>query len=347
EHSDQIRLSFSDLMAQYGIPEHATIDNTRAAANKWMTGRVPNRYRFKIKDDDPLGLLPSMGIDVHWTSVHNGKGHGQAKPIERAFGVGGLGEYVDKHPRFAGAYTGHNPTAKPENYGSNAIPLDVFLSVLNQEIIAWNGKAGRRTEICAGILSFDAAFNQSYAVAPIRKATQEQQRLCLLSAEAITVKKDGAFTLEAGAQIGGGRNRYFAPELQALGEVKQKIIVRFDPDNLHERVYCYTLDNRFLCTADLLDSAGFGDTAAARLHCKTRRQWLKACKEAAQAEITMNTLEVAEKIAAPLLPDPVVSAVITPVHSAIALPTNKQAPATPIFTETTQDKETRARVEQQ
>ena len=93
-----------------------------------MTGGVPNRYRFKIKDDDPVGIMTLlMGRDrVHWTSVHGGRGHGQAKPVERAFGVGGIGEIVDKHPAFAGAWTGNSPLAKPENYGSRAVPSRRF-----------------------------------------------------------------------------------------------------------------------------------------------------------------------------------------------------------------------------
>ena len=202
ENTDQIRLSFGDLVEAYGIPEHTTIDNTRAAANKWMTGGVPNRYRFKVKEDDPLGLFPMLGIKVHWTSVLNGKGHGQAKPIERAFGIGGIGEVVDKHPAFAGAYTGHNTTAKPENYGSTAIPIEQFLKVLNEEVAAFNARENRRTEICAGIQSYDQAFNASYETAPIRKATAEQRRLWLMTAEAIRVKQDGTLILEAGSAIG-------------------------------------------------------------------------------------------------------------------------------------------------
>ncbi|VEI46997.1 Bacteriophage Mu transposase [Actinobacillus equuli] len=47
-----------DVIYKYGIPRHITIDNTRAAANKWMTGGVPNRYRFKVKPDDPKGIIP-------------------------------------------------------------------------------------------------------------------------------------------------------------------------------------------------------------------------------------------------------------------------------------------------
>ena len=40
-----------DVVTRYGIPEdfHITIDNTRGAANKWLTGGAPNRYRFKVK----------------------------------------------------------------------------------------------------------------------------------------------------------------------------------------------------------------------------------------------------------------------------------------------------------
>lgn len=95
ENSDTIRLSMMDLIWKYGIPKKCTIDNTRAAANKWMTGGVANRYRFKVKAEDVKGIIPLLGIELHWTSIQFGKGHGQAKPIERAFSHGGLGELVD------------------------------------------------------------------------------------------------------------------------------------------------------------------------------------------------------------------------------------------------------------
>jgi transposase InsO family protein len=294
ENTDSIRLSFGDVVEQFGIPEHATIDNTRAAANKWMTGGVPNRYRFKVKEDDPLGLLPSLGVKVHWTSIHAGKGHGQAKPIERSFGVGGIGEYIDKHPKFSGAYTGANPMAKPSNYGKTAIPLEVFLEVLQQEIIAWNAKEDRRTEVCAGIKSYDQAFNESYQTAVIRKATAEQRRMWMLSAEAIKVQKDGTFTLDAGKAIGMGKNRYHAHDL--FEHVGQKIVVRFDPQALHQAVYVYTLDSRFICNAQCIDATGFGDTEAARAHNKYRTRFIKATKIAAKAEVQMDAMQVAEQM---------------------------------------------------
>ena len=294
ENTDSIRLSFGDLVDNYGIPEHVVIDNTRAAANKWMTGGVKNRYRFKVKEDDPLGLFPTLGIKIHWTSVIAGKGHGQAKPIERSFGVGGIGEYVDKHPKFAGAYTGENPMAKPDNYGKTAVPVETFIATLQEEITAWNSREKRRTEMCGGIKSYDQAFNDSYETSIIQKANPEQRRLWMLTAEAIRVKKDGSFTLEAGSAKGISKNRYSAFELLEYAE--HKIIVRFDPQDLHGTVYAYTLDNRFIARASCISVTGFGDTEAARSFNRQRERFVKASKLAAQAENRMSIIEVADRL---------------------------------------------------
>ena len=331
ENTDSIRLAFGDLVEDYGIPEHVTIDNTRAAANKWMTGGTPNRYRFKVKEDDPLGIFTLLGIQVHWTSVNKAgtqaKGHGQAKPIERAFGMGGLGSYVDKHPDFSGAYTGENTTAKPENYGETAVPLDRFIETLNQEIIAWNADKGRRTEMALGIKSFDQVFNESYARAPIRKATEAQRRLWLLAAESVTVKNDGTFTLAAGARTGEGsegRNRYYASELQEVGESRQKIVVRFDPSSLYEEAFAYTLDGRFIARAQCIEAAGFGDSDAGRTWNRARRQFIKATKQAADAEQRMSLADMTERLERPSLPDSIASKVVRP-HRPAAAPEPIQA----------------------
>ncbi|MDF1691739.1 MAG: transposase domain-containing protein [Zhongshania sp.] len=330
ENTDSIRLSFGDLVEQFGIPSHATIDNTRAAANKWMTGGVANRYRFKVKEDDPLGIFPLLGVQVHWTSVDKAgtqaKGRGQAKPIERAFGVGGLGDYVDQHPDFAGAYTGKNVNAKPENYASKAIPLEDFVRVLNEEILHWNAREGRRTEMAGGTLSFDQVFNESYAVAPIRKATEAQRRLWLLTAESIRVDKTGCFTLEAGARTGqgrDGRNRYFAQELLEYGDRGIKIVVRFDPDHLHESVYVYTLDGRFITTADCLEAKGFGDSDGSRIYSRERKKFIKATKAAADAEMRMDLAGVSQRLPRPELPAPVASKVVRPARASIEMPDTK------------------------
>nr|WP_220701761.1 transposase domain-containing protein [Brenneria goodwinii] len=298
ENSDSIRLSLSDMIERYGIPRQLTIDNTMAAANKWTTGGVPNRYRFKVKDDDPKGIIPLLGIELHWTSVMFGRGHGQAKPVERAFSHGGLGEAVDKHPLLAGAHTGPNPMDKPDNYGDRVVDADVFLKALAEGIAFWNRRPNRNTEICRGMMSFDDAFEESYQQATIRKATPEQRRLLLLPAEAVRISESGTFVMEAGGKVQARKNRYFNERL--LGLKPNKVVVRFDPQNLHQSVLCYTLDGRFICEATCIEKTGFGDTQAAREHKRNRTQFVKRTKEAAQAARRMSALEAAE-----LMPDTV------------------------------------------
>ncbi|ETS31934.1 hypothetical protein BB987_20965 [Photorhabdus temperata] len=313
ENSDSIRLALADVVEQYGIPKHITIDNTRAAANKWMTGGVPNRYRFKVKEDDPKGIIPLLGIQLHWTSVLFGRGHGQAKPVERAFSHGGLGEVVDKHPALAGAYTGANPMTKPDNYGDRVVDAETFLTALAEGIAFWNRRPRRDTEVCRGMLSFDAAFEQSYQESTVRKATAEQRHLLLLPSESVTVTH-GAFTLNAGGKIQSRKNRYYNEQL--LGIKPNKIVIRFDPAALHDSVLCYTLDGRFICEATCIEKSGFGDTQAAREHDRNRTRFVKRTKEATAAQRRMTALEVAELMPETVPPAPPESRVVEIYHPA-------------------------------
>ncbi|HAI8121302.1 TPA: transposase [Escherichia coli] len=306
ENIDSIRLSFMDVVTRYGIPEdfHITIDNTRGAANKWLTGGAPNRYRFKVKEDDPKGLFLLMGAKMHWTSVVAGKGWGQAKPVERAFGVGGLEEYVDKHPALAGAYTGPNPQAKPDNYGDRAVDAELFLKTLAEGVAMFNARTGRETEMCGGKLSFDDVFEREYARTIVRKPTEEQKRMLLLPAEAVNVSRKGEFALKVGGSLKGAKNVYYNMALMNAGV--KKVVVRFDPQQLHSTVYCYTLDGRFICEAECLSPVAFNDAAAGREYRRRQKQLKSATKAAIKAQKQMDALEVAEllpQIAEPAAPE--------------------------------------------
>lgn len=291
ENTDSIRLSMMDVFERYGVPKEITIDNTRAAANKWITGGVPNRYRFKVKEDDPLGIIPMMGIKLHWSSVILGKGHGQAKPIERMFGVGGLDEYIDKHPLNRGAYTGPSPMDKPDNYGSKVIDAEVFLQTVAEGVEMYNAKLNRNTEACRGFMSFDTAFNASYEQSVIRKATPEQLQLMMLQAESVRVNKHGAISLDAGGSLKGCKNRYYNESMANF--IGQKLVARFDPQALHQSVEIYTLQGVRICTAECIEKTAFGDTQAGREHSRKRKQFTKANKAAALAQTQMSALEVA------------------------------------------------------
>lgn len=293
ENSDTIRLSLMDLIWKYGIPKKCTIDNTRAAANKWMTGGVKNRYRFKVKEDDVTGIIPMLGIELLWTSVQFGKGHGQAKPIERAFSHGGLGELVDKPPSLAGFYAGENVYNKPDNYngGKDGVDYDTFILAIEDGIRTFNEREGRQTEICQGIYSFSQVFERDYKQAHIRKASAEQMRFLMLMSEAVTLRKDGTFELDAGGKVNNRKNRYLASELIATAH--RKVVVKFDPQDLHNKVWVYGLDGVFLAEAKCTDAVAFGDKAKGREHDKARKQMVKAVKAQAKATLTMNAQEAA------------------------------------------------------
>ncbi|WP_308719223.1 transposase domain-containing protein [Komagataeibacter xylinus] len=300
ENKEMVRLAFGDMVERYGIPHKCYLDNGRAFASKWLTGGVENRYRFKLRDDEPQGIMPQLGVDVRFVNPYSG----QSKPIERAWRD--LAQGLAKHPLFEGAYAGNNPMNKPENYGSRSVPLELFIKVVAEGIQEHNERIGRRSKVCGGKLSFKQAFEASYATAPITKATPEQRRLWLLAAEAIRADKTtGEFKLEG--------NRFWAEELTALRG--QQLVVRFDPQALQGSVFVYRLDGTFVCEAPCLAAAGFADKGAAQSHNRARKAWIKAQKDMEKAQNRMSIAELQDIYA----PDPD-AAEETPMEAKVVRP---------------------------
>ncbi|HQU16663.1 MAG TPA: transposase domain-containing protein [Gammaproteobacteria bacterium] len=303
ENKETVRLAFGDIVEKYGIPENCWLDNGRAFASKWLSGGTPNRYRFKVKDEDPEGILTTLGVKIHWATPY----HGQAKPIERAFRD--LASDLAKDIRFAGAYVGNNPLAKPENYGSKAVPRDLFLAVTAERIAEHNARVGRRSKVCDG-RSFEQAFAESYASAPIRKATPEQRRLWLLAADAIQAARvDGSMTL-----LG---NRYWAAFLH--DHRGQKLVARFDPQQLQQDLHVYRLDGSYLGAAPCVEAVGFNDVTAAREHAANRGAWVKAQKASAKAELKMSLTDAAKLLPQAEEPPPPETKIVRPVFGNTAL----------------------------
>jgi transposase InsO family protein len=276
ENSEAVRLAIGDLVSTWGVPDACWLDNGRAFASKWITGGTPNRYRFRVREEDPAGILTTLGVEIHWTTPYAG----QSKPIERMFR-----DYcsdIAKDPRFAGAWTGNKPDAKPENYGSTAVPIETFLAVVAEGIAEYNARAGRRTDVAQG-RSFDDVFHASYRVSPIRRATEEQRRLWLLAAEGIRSRRDGSIEL-----LG---NRFWSEQLVDFAQ--HKLIVRFDPQALHGEIHVYRLDGSYICSAPVIEAVGFADVEAARKHAHARSAWLKSQKAMLDAERVIGIDQVA------------------------------------------------------
>lgn len=259
--------AFQDVLRNYGIPRHCLFDNGMEFANKWLSGGAPARFRFKIREGgEPLGVLAMLNVTIHFATP----AHGQAKPVERAFGD--FARDIAKDARFAGAYVGHRPDAKPENYGDRAIELEDFLRVLGEGVIEHNARPGRQSHTARG-RSLDETFAESYERSPIRPASDEQLRLCLMAQQ---VRK-----LHAGhGQMTLWKNGYWSEWMNEFAG--QEIVARFNPENLHEGAYIYSLAGEFLGYAECREKSPFFDLASAQADAKRRSRYLKAQRQAAR-----------------------------------------------------------------
>lgn len=291
-----VQLCAGDMIETWGIPDNILLDNGREFAAKAITGGASTRYRFKVKEDDIPGLFTSLGCKITFATPY----HGQAKPIERAFRD--MCKSIALDPRFAGAYTGNTPLAKPEDYGSRAIPIDEFERVLAEGIEEHNTRVGRRSEVAWG-RSFAEVFDEAYAKTPIRKATEAQRRFWLMGAEGIRSDKNTAAIWFQG-------NEFYADWLhQHAGE---RLIIRFDLAAFHDGLHVYSSDNAYLGFAPCRQAVGFFDADGARSIQRMRKAWLNAEKAALAAHRTLTAAEVGRMLdsAAPTPSGPVESKII-------------------------------------
>jgi putative transposase len=279
-NSTAVMLCAGDMIEAWGIPEHVLLDNGREFAAKAITGGAATRFRFKVKEDDIPGLFTALGCTIHWATPYSG----QSKPIERAFRD--MCQSIAKDPRLAGAYTGNTIDAKPENYGSRAVELEEFLKVVSEGIEEHNARENRRSEVAFG-RSFNAVFDESYATAPIRKATEAQRRLWLLGAEGLRAdSKSGMIRFQG--------NEFWEPWLTEFAGAR--VVVRFDPADLWSGVHVYAQDGAYLGHAECRLKVGFFDMDEARIHARARAAWLKAQKAEVEAHRTLKAMEIGQTL---------------------------------------------------
>ncbi|MFM2278865.1 MAG: hypothetical protein RLZZ444_1096 [Pseudomonadota bacterium] len=279
ENTALIRLTFADLFQQWGIPENALMDNGRAFTSKAMTGGAKTRYRGKIDEDEVTGVLTSLGVRTRWAKPHRGS----SKPIERSW-RDLCAEHIAKHWSIEGAYTGNKPDAKPENYRERAIPIAQFRALVAQQVAFHNAREGRKTEAAAG-RSLDETFLASYAASTIAKATEDQLRYALYESRESKCHKDhGAVELY--------KNVYHAPEMVELRG--QKVIVRFDPEDLHSSVFIYRRTGEYLFEAPILHKVGFLDQQGAVEQGKAEANVRKQARKLVKAQNLLTERRMAE-----------------------------------------------------
>lgn len=292
ENRELVRLSTLDLITEYSIPELLYLDNTRAATSKQISGGLPNRYRFKVKDDDPMGIMPLLGIKLKYTLP----GHGQSKPVERVHGIGGYLDF-DSLPVFEGRGTKARP-----------VPIAEVEALFKDFVNEINARPDRRGDSVQG-KSFNQVFDELYPEAIITKATEKQRKYCMCVAEVVTVNStDASITLKAG-KSDIGSNRYWSDALAR--HMGQKVTVRFDPANMHGGVYVETITGVEICFAEPTSKGGFKDAKAAREHARDKGHFKKHIRLAAEAEGRMNADTARQYMVSPPEPEKPTGAKVT------------------------------------
>ena len=307
-NSQTVQLCIGQLIEEWGIPKHVLLDNGREFAAKLITGGAKTRFRFKVTEEDIPGLLTTLGCEVHWATPYSG----QSKPIERAFRD--LCDRIARHPACEGAYTGNRPDAKPENWRSRVMEFEEFEELVELEIAAHNARPDRRSEVAFG-RSFDDVFAESYARAPIRKATPEQRRLWLMGAQGVTIGRTNG-------RISFMGNAYFDEFLhEHLGK---KVVARFDDRDLWSGLHVYALTGEYLGYAACQEAVGFFDANGAKDIKRARKRFAKATRDQLDAARKLHAAEVAAGALGAMPPPPE-----RPAASVVALPKPHKRSAKP------------------
>lgn len=278
EHTDLFRLATYDLTAVCA-PTVMWVDNTFVAANKTMSAGVKYRRRGKETDHEGLGLLLALGIEPRFTNPDKETGNPGSKPIERAFGIGGIHDKVAT-----------NPSLINRGYSkATAITSEELHAVITHEIARHNAQTKRQTRACRGVLSFDQAWEEATASIVFRKFSESQRRLLLMIREPVTIgKRDGVISIKAG-KAAGMRNRFWCEASAQMAG--RKVVAHMDPENLQAGVHVYSLDGRYLFKSDMIVTKGFNDTTSAGEWGKNRQRLIKSQKASAETAARMNELE--------------------------------------------------------
>jgi len=277
ENTEMLGIAIHRMVSQYGIPTQYVLDRGSVALSEAMTGRQARPKKDgkgklvhkKFDAYEVEGAITAMGSSVNWIrgfDDNEGRsGNSRANPVERLWhSKGGFGQF-ERHPAFAGAYTGASIADKPANYNrANAVMFEAFLTHLDAWVHEWNHQTGRRTEMARGQgLSYAEVFTRSYEQSAIPTPTQAQLALCLLrTRRAVKVHNGGLVELNAGSYSQHLTNRYHSPLLfEYIGE---KVQLRFNPYDLTQYVLAYTEQGSLIGKIPLEADVDFISASAAR-----------------------------------------------------------------------------------
>ncbi|MFZ6765573.1 transposase domain-containing protein [Undibacterium sp. Di26W] len=262
----------SALSRANAVPKYFNLDNGREYANKAFTGHQRTRYRFKYNTEEAQGILTAMDVKVKWSKP----GQGRGKSIESWWNV--IGDNCDRAPDFIGAYCGHNPLAKPEDFDKNrAVSIDVYAAKLIEVITQYEKGdfGGHRGQGMNGKTVLQV-YEELAKVATVRQPTVSEIRRCRMGVKSLKLDKKDAtirFAIE-----GYLARRYWHEALSNLPPAKRErhFNVHYEWGNPEASISVYCGDE-FICDAAPIGSIPFNDHEGelVRKHMTDKGEYLK------------------------------------------------------------------------
>lgn len=283
-NADLVRDALMDAFkkTQRIIPKCVQVDNGMEAAAKEITGGAPWRLRGKVKEDEIIGLLPFLGVEVSWATP----AHGQTKPIERLFGT--LARMCETRPEFKGAYCGNTPEARPEEWDvDKAAAIDQVRFLFAEELGAYQ-RAPHRGDGMDGKspMQMYTELMKAPGYAP-RQISARQMRVCALSAIPVTLQKDGSFVIHGA--------RYYSVATASLPKGRG-YYARYNRHDLAEPVFVYRGSKLVAENVQQIARTPGNSKEAAQKIAKERTNFMRAKKAAAQALLNIQQIETPEEI---------------------------------------------------
>jgi len=266
EHTSVFHRALREMCEKF-IPRRMTLDNTRVAANKAMTAGAPGRKRFRDKPGDPRGLIPRLGIAIHWTDPNRRTINPGAKLCERAFGIGGLHEEVRQHPRIRSIGRSKD----------DPVPIEQLEAALLEAVQAFNRREGRRDRDSAG-RSYERSYSEGMADPgnAVRTLNPYQREILKRLPQKARVHGDAYEVSVRIAPGEAGLIRYTAKGL--LDWRGKEVAVLFNPDDLDDDALIQDSEEREICRAERLPDAIHGNTESAGEIQKLKRREGKLSK---------------------------------------------------------------------
>lgn len=243
-------------------PQRALLDNGREYAAKSVTGGQKTRYRFQIKEDDPIGALTRMGVVADWSRPYRG----QEKPIESFWKW--VAYQFDKLPMFQGAYCGKDTASKPSDFDAKkkAIPIEIFSAKLAEILEEFNREHEHRGR-GMNSKSPQQVYDELIQAEPLKewlRPSAEDMRLLRLEQRVLTLNnKDACIRFKL---PGYGEVRFWSDTLADLPmKARAKKYNIYHNSELPDSPILVYDGLRFVCEASFIGLIGSKEAAAQ--HC--------------------------------------------------------------------------------